>query len=91
MELTIVCPKWLASWLSYYVHFFSCKQFDGQKEVEQCFQKLDECIPYKKKVFRTWQNLIVNKELLSMTFCARKINIQEDLYIFLDKRSKVQT
>jgi hypothetical protein len=78
MELTIVCPKWLTSWLSYYVHFFSCKQFDGQEEVEQCdlpnddcmlpkrkylkyqihkklmqgfFQKLDECIPYKKKFF----------------------------------------
>ncbi len=108
MELTIVYTKWLTSWLSYYVHFFSCKQFDRKKEVEQCdlanddcmlpkrkylkyqisktlmhgfFQKLDECIP-QKQVICTWKSLIVNKELLSMIFCARKINIQEYLYIF---------
>ncbi len=43
-ELTIVCPKWLTSLLSYYVHFFSCKQFDGQKEVEQCEIANDDCM-----------------------------------------------
>jgi len=52
MELTIVCPKWLTSLLSYYVHFFSCKQFDGQKEVEQCEVANDDCMLPKWKYLK---------------------------------------
>jgi hypothetical protein len=52
MELTMVCLKWFTSWLSYYVHFFSCKQFDGQKEVEQCEATNDDCMLPKRKYLK---------------------------------------